>query len=40
MDKSFPEMQGYNLEKNVIYRDNKSSIKMDLYGKSGSGKRT
>jgi hypothetical protein len=38
--KLFLEKQVYKIEVNVIYRDNESSIKMELNGKSSSGKRT
>jgi hypothetical protein len=38
--KLFLEKQGYKIEINVIYRDNESSMKMELNGKSSPGKRT
>ena len=36
----FLENQGQNILMNVIYRDNQSSMKMELNGKASSGKRT
>jgi hypothetical protein len=38
--KSFLEAQGYNVKENVIYRDNQSSMKLEINGKQSSGKRT
>ena len=36
----FLENQGLKIAMNIIYRDNQSSMKMELNGKSSSGKRT
>ena len=36
----FLEAQGYHIEKNIIYQDNKSAILLETNGKSSSGKRT
>jgi hypothetical protein len=38
--KLFLEAQGYNIEKNVLMRDNISSMKLETNGKMSSGKRT
>jgi hypothetical protein len=38
--KLFLENQGQNTLMNIIYRDNQSAMKMELNGKSSSGKRT
>jgi hypothetical protein len=38
--KSFLEAQGYDVKENVIYRDNQSSMKLEINGKQSSGKRT
>jgi hypothetical protein len=38
--KLFLEKQGYKIEINAIYRDNESSMKIELNGKSSPGKRT
>lgn len=38
--KLFVEAQGYNVNENLVYRDNQSSMKLELNGKASSGKRT
>ena len=38
--KLFMEGQGINVEENLIFRDNQSSMKLELNGKASSGKRT
>ena len=38
--KLFLEAQGYEIEKNIIYQDNKSAILLEVNGKSSSPKRT
>jgi hypothetical protein len=38
--RSFLEAQGYHVKENVIYRDNQSSMKLEINGKQSSGKRT
>jgi hypothetical protein len=38
--KLFLEYQGINVKMNIIYQDNESSMKMEMNGKTGSGKRT
>ena len=38
--KLFLQAQGYNIKQNIIMRDNQSSMKLELNGKSSSGKRT
>jgi hypothetical protein len=38
--KLFLEAQGYNVEKNIVYQDNKSAILLETNGKTSSGKRT
>jgi hypothetical protein len=38
--KLFLEAQGYNVEKNIVYQDNKSAILLETNGKKSSGKRT
>ena len=38
--KLFLEAQGYGIDQNLVYRDNKSSMKLEENGKSSSGKRT
>ena len=38
--KLFIEAQGFNIDTNVIYRDNTSSMKLEENGKASSGKRT
>ena len=36
----FLEEQGYNIERNILYQDNKSAILLEENGKKSSGKRT
>ena len=38
--KLFLEEQGYEINKNVLYQDNKSAILLETNGKKSSGKRT
>jgi hypothetical protein len=38
--KLFLEAQGYEVEKNIVYQDNKSVILLETNGKKSSGKRT
>jgi hypothetical protein len=38
--KLFLEAQGYKIEKNTLYQDNKSAIPLEENGKKSSGKRT
>jgi hypothetical protein len=38
--KLFLEAQGYNVDKNILYQDNKSAILWETNGKKSSGKRT
>jgi hypothetical protein len=38
--KLFLEAQGYNVEKNIVYQDNKSAILLETNGKKSSGKQT
>jgi hypothetical protein len=38
--KLFLDAQGYQVKENVIFRDNQSSMKLEVNGKSSSGKRT
>ena len=38
--KLFMEAQGYPIEKNILYQDNKSTILLETKGKRSSGKRT
>jgi hypothetical protein len=38
--KLFMEAQGYDIEKNILYQDNKSAILLIKNGKKSSGKRT
>ena len=38
--KLFLEEQGYEIEKNILYQDNKSAILVKINGKKSSGKRT
>jgi hypothetical protein len=38
--KLFLEAQGYKIEKNILYQDNKSAILLEENGKKSSGKRT
>ena len=38
--KLFLEEQGYKIEKNTLYQDNKSAILLEINGKKSSGKRT
>jgi hypothetical protein len=38
--KLFLEAQGYEVDKNIVYQDNKSAILLDTNGKRSSGKRT
>jgi hypothetical protein len=38
--KLFMEAQGYNIEKNILYQDNKSTILLENNGKRSSSKRT
>ena len=35
----FIEAQGYAIDKNVIYQDNQSTIRLEVNGKMSSGKR-
>jgi hypothetical protein len=38
--KLFLEAQGYDVEKNIVYQDNKSAILLETKGKKSSGKQT
>ena len=38
--KLFMEAQGYQINKNILYQDNKSTILLEENGKKSSGKRT
>lgn len=38
--KLFMEAQGYNVKQTIIMRDNQSSMKLEMNGKTSSGKRT
>ena len=38
--KLFIEAQGYNVEKNILYQDNKSSILLETNGRKSAGKRS
>jgi hypothetical protein len=38
--KLFLEAQGYNVDKNIVYQDNKSAILLETNGKKSSGKQT
>jgi hypothetical protein len=38
--KLFLEAQGYDVEKNIVYQDNKSAILFETNGKKSLGKRT
>ena len=38
--KRFIEAQGYNVDENIIHRDNQSTMKLEQNGKASSGKRT
>jgi hypothetical protein len=38
--KLFLEAQGYNVEKNIVYQDNKSAILLETNGTKNSGKQT
>jgi hypothetical protein len=38
--KLFLDFQGLNIKFNIFYRDNQSSMKMELNGKASSGNRT
>jgi hypothetical protein len=38
--KLFLEAQGYDVEKNIVYQDNKSAILLETNGKKSSGKQT
>jgi hypothetical protein len=38
--KLFLEAQGYEVEKNIVYQDNKSAILLETNGKKSSGKQT
>ena len=38
--KLFMEAQGYKIERNIVYQDNKSAILLEKNGKRSSGKRT
>ena len=38
--KQFMEAQGYPIEKNILYQDNKSSILLETNGRSSAGKRS
>jgi hypothetical protein len=40
VDKIFLEAQGYDVEKNIVYQDNKSAILLETNGKKSSGKQT
>ena len=37
--KLFMEEQGYPIEKNILYQDNKSAILLDTNGRTSAGKR-
>ena len=36
----FIEAQGYTIDKNIIYKDNKSTIRLEVNGRISSGKKT
>jgi hypothetical protein len=36
----FLKDQGYTVLENVVYRDNQAAMKLEIHGKSSSGKRT
>jgi hypothetical protein len=38
--KLFLEAQGYDVDKNIVYQDNKSATLLETNGKKSSGKRT
>ena len=38
--RNFVEAQGYTCDDNILYRDNKSTMQMELNGKASSGERT
>jgi hypothetical protein len=38
--KLFLKEQGYEIDKNILYQDNKSAILLEMNGKKSSGKRT
>jgi hypothetical protein len=38
--KLFLEAQGYDVDKNIVYQDNKSAILLETNGRKSSGKRT
>ena len=38
--KKFIESQGHKINKNIIFQDNTSAMKLELNGKASSGKRT
>ena len=38
--KLFMEEQGYSVEKNILYQDNKSAILLELNGRRSAGKRS
>jgi hypothetical protein len=38
--KLFLEAQGFEIKKNVVYRDNTAAMKLEVNGKTSSGKRT
>jgi len=38
--KLFMEAQGYPIEKNIVYQDNKSSILLETNGRDSAGKRS
>jgi hypothetical protein len=38
--KLFLEAQGYDVDKNIVYQDNKSAILLETNGKKSSGKQT
>jgi hypothetical protein len=38
--KLFLEAQGYDVDKNIVYQDNKSAILLEINGKKSSGKQT
>jgi hypothetical protein len=40
LQKLFLEAQGYNVDKKIVYQDNKSAILLETNGKKSLGKRT
>ena len=38
--KRFIEAQGHMIKENIVYQDNKSAMKLEMNGKTSSGKRT